>query len=339
MNASDTQGAIPLVRMASLLRYIRYLQAVGAPVGRLLVCSRIPAVLLEHPAAAVPIESAFRFGELACRTLGTEHLGLSVGLASALDDLGSYGDMLQRSLTLYEYLHKGISLFNTLNSAQRLWLSDHGKEFRFNIASAGEPGIAAYQAQMEALVVTIGKFRDVAGRDWSPRKISLAYRTREDLPDIDLFAGSWIVRGTGATYFTFPHALMGLRFPNGGAATTTGDPGSPLARGLPQDLYGLVQLQIENLLSDQTFAIETVAETLAMRRRSLQRSLAQQGLTYSQVLAETRLRRAVDWLDNTDKPIGEIAFDLGYTDASNFTRAFRRQTGVSPQTFRHKARS
>jgi hypothetical protein len=83
----------------------------GAPVDRLLARSGIPAELLNHPAAAVPMESAFRFGELACRTLGTEHLGLHVGLATLLDDLGPYGHMLQSSLTLHDYLRKGISLY------------------------------------------------------------------------------------------------------------------------------------------------------------------------------------------------------------------------------------
>jgi hypothetical protein len=72
----------------------------GAPVDRLLALAGIPAQLLEHPAAAVPLENAFRFGELACRALGTEHLGLHVGIATSLDDLGPYGKLLQRSLTL-----------------------------------------------------------------------------------------------------------------------------------------------------------------------------------------------------------------------------------------------
>jgi len=336
VNPRNTQGPIPLVRVAALLRYVRYLQTVGAPVGRLLAGSRIPAVLLDHPAAAVPIGSALRFGELACRALGTEHLGLYVGLESGLNDLGPFQDMLQRSLTLHEYLHKAIALYDALNSGQRLWLSEHGEELRFNVATAGDDGIGAYQSRLETLVVTIAKIREAAGPNWSPREVSLSYRTREDLPNIDLFAGSQILGRTEATYFTFPRALMGLRFPIGGAATTAGDPESfPMCR-LPEDLSGLVRLQIETLLSVRNFEIETVAETLAISRRSLQRSLAQQGLTYSQVLAETRLRRAVDWLDNTDKPVGDIAFDLGYTDASNFTRAFRRQTGVSPQTFRDK---
>jgi len=42
-------------------------------------------------------------------------------------------------------------------------------------------------------------------------------------------------------------------------------------------------------------------------------------------------------LENTDKSIAEIASDLGYTDESNFTRAFRRKIGESPQAFRDNA--
>jgi AraC-like DNA-binding protein len=52
------------------------------------------------------------------------------------------------------------------------------------------------------------------------------------------------------------------------------------------------------------------------------------------MLAEARQRLAIDWLENTDKTVGEIAFDLGYTDSSNFSRAFRREVGLTPQAFR-----
>jgi len=310
----------------------------GAPVEHLLVRAGIPAILLNHPAAGVPLENAFRFCDLACQTQGTEHLGLHVGLAAGLDDLGPYGRILQESLTVHDYLRKGISLYNMLITGQRLWLSEHGEELRLNIATVGASEIAKYQSQTETMVVTISKLREAAGSGWSPREVSLAYRTREGLPDIDLFAGSRILRGTGETYFTMPRAMMGLRFP-GGRGSPARDLESPAARSLPEDLGGLVQLQIECLLSNRALQIDTVAETLAMSTRSLQRVLARQGLTYSQLLAETRVRQAAHWLENTDKPIAEIAFDLCYTDASNFTRAFRLQTGVPPQMFRERARS
>ncbi len=325
--------------MASLLRYTGYLGSKGAPIGRLLACSRIPVELLEHPAAAVPMENAFRFGELACRTLGTEHLGAYVGLASLLEDLGPYGEMLQRSLTLHEYLHKGISLFNTLMTGQRLSLSAHGQEVRLNIVTAGGLQLGAYQSHLETLIVTIARLRDAAGMEWSPREVSLAYRAREDLPEIDVFAGSRVIRGSGDTYLTIPRRLMRRRFGGRGVVVPATAEAPRTERPLPEDLGGLVGLELENLLPERWFEIDTVAEILGMSRRSLQRRLAQQGLTYSKVLAETRLRRAVEWLEGTDKSVAEIAFDLGYTDGSNFTRAFRRQTGVSPQTFRDSAKN
>ena len=337
MKSRVSDPAIPATRVAAILRYTSLLQSLGAPVERLLACAGIPPELLNHPAAAVPLETAFRFGELACRTTGTEHLGLHVGLSYSLDDLGPYGRILQESLTVHDYLRKGISLFNMLTTGQRLWLSEHGEELRLNIATVGESEIAKYQSQMEILVVTIGRLREAAGPHWSPREVSFAYRAQEDLPDVDLFAGSRVLRGTGETYLTMPRVMMGLRFP-GRAGISATDLDSPAGRLLPEDLGGLVQLQIESLLPCRALQIDFVAETLAMSPRSLQRALARQGLTYSQLLAETRTRKAVHWLENTDKPIAEIAFDLCYTDASNFTRAFRLQTGVPPQTFRDTAR-
>ena len=96
----------------------------------------------------------------------------------------------------------------------------------------------------------------------------------------------------------------------------------------------MVRVQIESFLREGTYQVDTIAESLAISKRSLQRLLAEQGLSYSQMLAEARRRLAIDWLENTEKTVGEIAFDLGYTDSSNFSRAFRREVGLTPQAFR-----
>ena len=320
-----------------LLRYTRRVQALGAPLERLLAQAGIPSELLDHPAAAVPLKTAFRFGELACRSLGTEHLGLHVGLETSFADLGPYGQTLRGALTLGDYLRRGIALYDRLITGQRFWLSRHGQALRLNLASPGEPGLGGYQSHLDSLVFTIANIRRAAGPDWSPGEISLAYGAKEDLPDIEHFATTRVLRGTGETYLTIPMAMLGRRLPGRRGAAEM-DPASALAQPLPSSLPDMARLQIGCLLTEQACHIDTIAETLALSRRSLQRALYQEGSSYSEILAEVRMHRAAHWLDNTDKPVAEIAFDLGYTDASNFTRAFRRQYGTSPRAFREAAR-
>jgi AraC-like DNA-binding protein len=320
----------------ALLPYLSLCESAGASVERLLTGARIAADLIDNSSAVVPMESALRLAELACRDLGTDHLGLRISLPRSLDDYGPYGQVLQWSLTVHEYLRKGIFLYNTLLSGQRIWLSEHGNELRFNVGTIGGYELGAYQSQFETMVITIKKLRE-AKPGWTPAKISLAYRSREALPDVGLFTGSQISRGTGETYFTIPKAMMGLRFP-GRALLRESDSASLLWRSLPEDLGDLVQLQIESLLSDGLFQIDTIAESLNQSRRTLQRSLAEQGLSYSQLLTDVRVRQAVRSLESTDRPITEIAYVLGYTEAANFTRAFRRRFGVSPQAFRDNAK-
>ena len=335
MRPRDYKRPIQPVRVAVLLRYVGCIEAVGAPVERLLARSGIPAVLLGNPMAVVPQEKAMRFADLACRCLGTEHLGVYVGLLFKLDNLGPYGQMLQRALTLHEYFQKGISFYDTLVSGQRIWLTEHGEELRFNVANLNYTGGTAYQSEMETLVVTLERCKEAAGPEWSPREIHLGYRTKTALPDIELFDGSRIFSGTGATYFTFPRSLLERRFPKvGGRENPAGESGSEIVCPLPNDFCGLVQVQIENFLPQGNHQVDVIAETLAMSKRSLQRLLADEGLSYSQMLAEVRQRLAVDWLETTEKSIGDIANDLGYTDSSNFSRAFRRHVGISPQAFR-----
>ena len=68
--------------------------------------------------------------------------------------------------------------------------------------------------------------------------------------------------------------------------------------------------------------------------RSLQRRLAELNTTFSELVARTRLSQARDLLRDPVVKTIDVAFALGYSNPGNFTRAFRRWTGVSPREFR-----
>ena len=73
-----------------------------------------------------------------------------------------------------------------------------------------------------------------------------------------------------------------------------------------------------------------------MSSRTLQRRLAEQGLTYKQLLDQLRFLCALTMAERSDASIGEIARLLGYSAAPQFSRAFRRWTGMTFQALRNR---
>jgi AraC-like DNA-binding protein len=76
------------------------------------------------------------------------------------------------------------------------------------------------------------------------------------------------------------------------------------------------------------------AKRLAMSSRSLRRRLRDEGTSFRSIVDEVRSMVADRWLDDPTRSITEIGLDLGYTDAANFARAYRRANGLSPSAAR-----
>ncbi|MGB5621878.1 MAG: helix-turn-helix transcriptional regulator, partial [Gammaproteobacteria bacterium] len=81
-----------------------------------------------------------------------------------------------------------------------------------------------------------------------------------------------------------------------------------------------------------------VADRLHLSERSLRRRLAAESTSYRKLLNQVRETLARAYLLDTGLRVEEIAERLGYSDAANFSHAFRRWTGTSPGRFRSGAR-
>ena len=86
-------------------------------------------------------------------------------------------------------------------------------------------------------------------------------------------------------------------------------------------------------------SLERVARDLRTTPRTLRRQLSAAGSSFQELLDEVRRARAIAWLSQGDDSIEVVAARLGYSDPSNFRRAFRRWTGISPATFRAQSRA
>lgn len=80
-----------------------------------------------------------------------------------------------------------------------------------------------------------------------------------------------------------------------------------------------------------------VAERMAMTVRTMHRHLAGAGSSFREIRDELLRQRAQDLLRERRVPIGEVSYLLGYAEPSNFHRAFRRWTGLTPMEWRERA--
>ena len=101
-----------------------------------------------------------------------------------------------------------------------------------------------------------------------------------------------------------------------------------------KDVVNRVRRLITDELSSGMLSKQGVAEKMNMSARNLQLKLAEQNTTFQETLDGTRQNLASGYIEQSHLAITEIAYLLGFSDASNFTRAFRRWHGVSPSDYR-----
>jgi len=110
------------------------------------------------------------------------------------------------------------------------------------------------------------------------------------------------------------------------------DPLAPelVARSLGTRVSKLIQVQLER----GRVGVETVAEQLHMSRYTLHKKLRQEGVTFAHLLEQVRREQALAYMRDKSKPLVEIAEQLGFSELSAFSRAFKRWMGTSPAQYR-----
>lgn len=82
--------------------------------------------------------------------------------------------------------------------------------------------------------------------------------------------------------------------------------------------------------------VDEVAAKLNMTPRTLNRRLAEVGLSCQDLVDDVRRKMAEEFLRNTQLPVEEIAARTGFSDASNFRKAFKRWSGDTPADYRRR---
>jgi AraC-like DNA-binding protein len=94
-----------------------------------------------------------------------------------------------------------------------------------------------------------------------------------------------------------------------------------------------VREHIARHLEPTGVTLATTARALGMSRRTLQRRLAEQEVSFAGLVDEVRRELALHLLEKEKLEVKQAAFRLGFAQPSAFSRAFKRWTGHSPVAY------
>lgn len=103
------------------------------------------------------------------------------------------------------------------------------------------------------------------------------------------------------------------------------------------EVYGVparVVEMLEKRVGHAPLSIGHIAEDLNLSKRTLQRRLQQQGISFAELRDQVRFHYSIDYLIKQHLSIDSISSSLDFSDRTSFTNAFKRWTGLSPSTFR-----
>jgi len=302
----------------------------------------LDADLLAQPEARLPAATAFALFERIARGRGEAFVA---GLARSMP-LGSFDalDLAMRSSgTMGEALERFARYYPLFDDACEVWIERDRSRARLVTRRRGGMSPLIATAFLYALVLERGRL--FTGHPCPVVSIRFRGDPPRDRAAFERLFGGALVRyrssrneiGFDAAWLEAPCLVVDPVV----ASTLDRQLGSMLARvSRRPDLLGDLRRAIAIDMRGATPALTRSARRLGVSQRTLQRRLLDHGRSYRSVVEEVRRSEALRLVEETDLPLGEVAYLVGFRELSSFFRAFRRWSDCTPSALRgHRARS
>jgi AraC-like DNA-binding protein len=310
------------------------------------------ALLRRHGFGRVPREGVYavtalaRYNALfedAAALLGEPTLGLRLGRTLSPSDLGPLGIYVVNQPDLRHALGAFTSHISALQGGTTVEVQEDGDiaQFTYRIQS---PGIWPRRQDAEfSLATTCTIIRALIGKDWRPLDVHFEHDRGGSAPALEAYFGVAPRFGESTNRLIFPREDLDRVSADGGLRGISSAILLPfIERHLndlsldsgPRDIVAQVSAVIERRLGRTRLVIDSVAADLALPARSLQRALAARQVSFAELVRRRRESRARTLLAADELTLADIADELGYADATAFSRAYKAWTGRSPRRHR-----
>lgn len=313
------------------------IERLGGNASAVLTAAGLTPEALSDPEGRVPYSACLSLLGIAAEQTGCPHFGLLTGRMCHLAELGVVGEVARHSptvgralesLTGHQHLHADGGLTFLLHRGGYVDLG------YASLCGSSRGGAHMYDA---VLAACMNVMEELYGPEWLPYEVLLPRSKPRDIAQYR------------ALFKVVPHFdsdQCALRFPAQDLSRPVAAADPARRRVAEQRLALLARPQLvpqvyralRKLMLEDRHSGDDVARVLGMHRRTLNRRLKEQGVTFQEILDEVRFDAARDLLANSDIHLDDIAAALGYAAVTPFMRTFRRWSGTTPGRWRRQER-
>jgi AraC-like DNA-binding protein len=325
-----------------LIDFLGFLGRRGLDADVVCLAADIDRDVIDEPNSRVPASAMERLWAAAERLTGDADLGLHSAESYNPGALSIVGYVILSSRTAGEALERLARYAPLLNEGLRVRI-EHAPGATSCAFGAAE-GVDSFlhrspRQAMETLaagiVLTLGR---LVTRPPAPTAVTFRHAAPASVTEHTRLLGPVVRFDQPENAVVYPTAALA-------ASMLSADPAllevfeSDARRRLEQlKSHGAVSGRVQSIvgarLKGEVPSLATIASELAMSERSIQRSLTEESTSYREIVDEVRKGLALSHLSRPGTSAADVAFLLGFSEPSAFTRAFRRWTGSSPTQFR-----
>ena len=323
-------SSIALVRSVLLAPIAAVLERERLPYESLLEDVRLSRPLLERPDDLILLGQACTLLDMVAHKKGIEDIGLLSANAIKFGSFGRFGTVASDAGTLFEWLNLFTSRIAAISTAERLVLNWQGERLYLSHKFALRPFPGMQYADAYALVLMIKAVRHVLGPEWKPDPIVLPEGERVRKKQYEAFFKTNLFFKADAWAISIPPSRLAAPVPAAAPQLVEGELPPPSSGDMVRSLGEMIRPSLRLDYPDIGYAARLAGVSVSTLKRRLQKA----GLTYSELVETERLRLSLELLAQDGVTISDVASELGYVEPGNFTRAFRKWTGLTPSKFR-----
>jgi AraC-like DNA-binding protein len=338
----DTRGDGSILSVSSRA-LLTACEGLGIDTTAMLRSAEVNRATVEDPDGRIPSYKMAKLWEQAYALSGDPQLALHAverlpfGAYKVIDFLAS------NAPTMGESLRKVCEYCPIINPAVELSLEVGDDRVTMMMNGPADPGAVPSSYAEYTLAAIFLRCREASGIPWRLHLVTFAHEAPHNTTEHERIFGCPVRFGADAIQLVIDNTMWDypIRRADSTLFEVLDQHAFVLTEQAPKatSLVDRVRETASKVLPGGDATLESVAQSLAMSPRTLQRRLKDEGMHYADILDGLRATSAKAYLKDPEVAISEVAYLLGFAESSSFNRAFRRWTRTSPSEYRNRLAS